>query len=184
MARKLGVLYPWTDLLEYGFLDDGREYKIVVQYGSGCFRLVAFDSGLSDWVYVSNKREAHWWLLGANERTALVASFLKRANDDSKARVAASVDRDGAFRARYPALSEWLSADSYPEGGARETSTLLFFVEGGGWKGCLNDRDQKRGLWASGGALEEVLTALEDHLQAGTGEWRQSGPRGTKGRSK
>jgi len=184
VARKLGVLYPWTELLEYGVLDDGREYKIIVQYGSGCFRLVAFDSGASDWLFVSNKLEAHWWLLSANERTALVASFLRKASDDSKARVAASSDRDSAFRARFPALTEWLSADTYPEGGARETSTLLFFVEGGQWKGCLNDRDQKRGLWSSGASLDDVLEAIEACLQSGGGEWRQSGPRGSKGRSK
>ena len=184
MARKLGVLYPWDELLEYGVLDDGREYKIVVQYGSGCFRLVAFDSGASDWLFVSNKLEAHWWLLSANERTALVASFLRKANDDSKARVASTSDRDAAFRARFPALSEWLSADTWPEGGARETSTLLFFVEQGQWKGCLNDRDGKRGLWSAGGSLDDVLAALEGHLEAGTGEWRSSGPRQGKGKGR
>lgn len=184
MARRLGVLYPWSELLEYGVFDDGREYKIVLHYGAGCFRLVAFDSGATDWLFVSHQHCVHWWLMDSNERTAIVSSFLRKASDDSKAKLASTVGRDSAFRSRFPALAEWLSADFYPDGTARETSTLLFFVEGGQWKGCLNDRDQKRGLWAAGGALDEVLEALEANLQSGGGEWRQSGPRGSKARSK
>lgn len=106
-----------------------------------------------------------------------MASFLRRATDDADMVRLGDDARDLAFRGRYPALYEWLSSNAYPDGAARETSTLLIFVEQGGYKGCLNDRDQARGLWTASASFEGVLEALEGHLQGGTGEWRSSGPR-------
>lgn len=177
--------YLWDELLRTGALEDGGFYRVTILHGVGCFKLVAWSEDRPDWVFCSQHQTSNWHFLQSHTKEAIVASFLRKATEDAEMVRLDSDARDLAFRARYPALSEWLSAQQYPDGAARETSTLLVFIEGGTYKGCVNDRDNARGLWAACGSFEGLLETLEGHLQAGTGEWRQSGPRqGTRGKRK
>jgi len=76
-----------------------------------------------------------------------------------------------------PGVREMLVENRFPDGGARQTSTLLLFVEHGVVKVCLNDRDQGCSAWASGSSVGDCLEALEMGLQADSLQWRVSGPR-------
>lgn len=78
------------------------------------------------------------------------------------------------FASAFPALHEYLTFTTYPDGGERQTSTLLFFLEEGLWKLCLCDRASDRTLWASGDAIEDCLLTVEGQLQEGRAAWRQS----------
>lgn len=81
---------------------------------------------------------------------------------------------------RYPALSEYLALDEYPDGTKRVTSTLLLFVEESELKCCLNDRDQSRTCFVTGQTLSEML----DHLEAGLCDenlqWRRAKGKGRR----
>lgn len=85
------------------------------------------------------------------------------------------------FEGAYPDVWDYLTALVYPDGGRRQSSTLLLCCEDGCVKACLNDRDQSRSLWVSGESLETALEALQRALESGTASWRlyqQSKPRG------
>jgi len=81
-----------------------------------------------------------------------------------------------AWATTHPALHEYLTAEKYPDGGQRMTATLLVFVEGTEWKGCLRDRDTSRTLWASAGSLLDVIETLELILQSDDAQWRKDKP--------
>lgn len=72
----------------------------------------------------------------------------------------------------FPALAEYMTLTEYDDGAKRLTSTLLFFVEDGLLKACINDRDLRRTAFFSGSTFREVLQALEDALCSDTVEWR------------
>lgn len=81
------------------------------------------------------------------------------------------------FAKDYPALHEYLTAETYDDGSPRQTSTMLFFVEDGGFKLCFCDRDLDRTVWAHDDSIEECLLSLEAVLSSGTAVWRKSGQR-------
>jgi len=72
----------------------------------------------------------------------------------------------------FPTLWEYLSGDAWDDGSPRETSTVLFFVEAGMCKACLNDRSLQRKCWSTGPSPEACLTSLEGALASGNVEWR------------
>jgi hypothetical protein len=76
-----------------------------------------------------------------------------------------------------PGVREMLTESRFPDGGSRQTATLLLFVEGGIVKACLNDRDQGCAAWASGSSVGDCLDALEAGLQGDSLQWRVSGPK-------
>lgn len=82
----------------------------------------------------------------------------------------------------FPVTWEWLTSEQYDDGSARETSTLLIFVEDGCVKLCFNDRGGDRKLWATGRDALAALTALEGMLATGAGEWRAANGKGRKPR--
>lgn len=71
----------------------------------------------------------------------------------------------------YPTILEYLTATAYPDGQARQTSSLIILAEGNQWKGCLSDKDNSRSLWKSGDTVEYLLLAIEEGLQMDEG-WR------------
>lgn len=91
---------------------------------------------------------------------------------------------EGMLPKSYPTLFAMLSDSSYEDGSARQTATLLMFVEGGTVKLCLNDRDNGRTAWAAATSLENAMKSLEGRLVKDQVEWRPSGqgkPSGRKG---
>jgi hypothetical protein len=81
-----------------------------------------------------------------------------------------------------PCLWEYLTAEKWDDGSARQTSTLLFFVEDGRVKVCLNDRAAGRTAWATGTGFLDAMQSLEAALDGERVEWRKSSPGGARKR--
>lgn len=95
------------------------------------------------------------------------------------------VPHGGQFKVDYPQLWEYLTCVRWEDGAARETATLMVFVEGSMWKVQLRDRALQRALWRSGDSWEDCLIEIEGALsQASCGDWRpfqgQGSPKGRK----
>lgn len=71
------------------------------------------------------------------------------------------------------ALKAHLSLEAWPDGSARETSTLMLCWGEGRFRACLNDRAAQRSVWVSNLTLEACLDALERGLQTDSLEWRK-----------
>lgn len=100
-------------------------------------------------------------------------SFLKRQPGGGKDSVVPLIV-DPWLSRKYPALWEYMTADRWPDGESRTTSSLLLFYAEGQLRACLNDRDAGASLWATAEGLEEALQSLEDRLADGSGEWRKN----------
>ena len=72
----------------------------------------------------------------------------------------------------FPNVWEYLTGLAWEDGSARQTSTLLVFVEDGMCKMCINDRALGRKAWATGPTPEAAITSLESCLASGAVEWR------------
>lgn len=101
-------------------------------------------------------------------------SFLERAARVKEQAQAVMMDADDKVAKACPALWEYLTATAWPEGGERETATVLIFVEDGTFKGCLNDRANSRSGWASADSFTGLLDALEGKLQTSEMDWRKN----------
>lgn len=71
------------------------------------------------------------------------------------------------------ALKAHLAMETWPDGSARETSTLMLCWGEGRFRACLNDRAGQRSVWVSNLTLEACLDALERGLQTDSLEWRK-----------
>lgn len=78
---------------------------------------------------------------------------------------------------QFPALLEYMTSLTLPDGSPRRTSTLLVFCEDGCWKACLTDRgltdrDPSASLWRASDTFMGVLSQLDDALRVGVQDWR------------
>lgn len=77
--------------------------------------------------------------------------------------------------AKYPLLWEHLSEARWPDGTARETSTVIVVADNGGWRGCLSDKANGLVMWKTGASLQALLDALEGGLRSpDPREWRKA----------
>lgn len=111
-------------------------------------------------------------------------AWLKRAAEQDARKQAARSGDDTKWATAHPALHEYLTADKYPDGGLRQTATLLVFCEASEWKACLRDRDTSRTLWISSQSLPELLEALDEVLQGEDAQWRRDKPHNQGGGKK
>ena len=75
----------------------------------------------------------------------------------------------------YTTIVEYLAVSKYPDGQARQTSSLVVLCDGRAWRVCLSDRDNGRTMWKTGQTLLEALEALELGLVADDpGDWRKA----------
>jgi hypothetical protein len=74
--------------------------------------------------------------------------------------------------AAYPALLEFLTAESWPDGAARRTGTLLLFHDDYRIKLCLADRDQSLVLFVTCDSLTSCLQEAEEALCDPRSDWR------------
>lgn len=83
----------------------------------------------------------------------------------------------GAFVEReaeqYPRLASLLAVDVL-DGSARETTTVLLFVEGDKLKACFNDRQEALSGFVTLDGLELVAEQLEEALADDKVDWRPS----------
>lgn len=77
------------------------------------------------------------------------------------------------FEMKWPNLFSHLFDEVYEDASKRATSTLLFFVERGILKACLNDRDTGRVVFISTGSISDALDALEAGLSEENLDWRK-----------
>lgn len=101
-------------------------------------------------------------------------SFLRQVAAADLSRSRGSEPEAVAWGAAHPAVMEYLTADQWPSGGVRVTSTVLVFVEDGVWKACLHDRQDGSTLWVSSGSMPGLMSVLEATLASGQAEWRKA----------
>lgn len=82
---------------------------------------------------------------------------------------------------RSPTLGHFLCDECWPDGEARQRSTLVVFVEDGTFKACLSDKDSGTSLWASCKSFDDLLEALEARLTDDRPDWRKARKKGAKG---
>jgi len=82
---------------------------------------------------------------------------------------------------RAPTLGHFLCDESWPDGEARQRSTLVIFVEDGNFKACLSDKDSNTSLWASCKSFDDLLEAMESRLTDDRPDWRRARLKGKKG---
>lgn len=75
--------------------------------------------------------------------------------------------------AGYDSLAEFLLQTEWPEGGGvRTTGTVLIFMDSGGLKAMLNDRDQSLVAFVTIEPSEGILQALTHAVESTTTDWR------------
>jgi len=76
----------------------------------------------------------------------------------------------------FPALHDYLTARTGPDGSPRRTATLTIFVDGPAWKCFINERDAGASLCSSGSTVAAALSSLEVMLEDEDTPWRFSDP--------
>lgn len=133
----------------------------------------------TDWLTLP---AARWF--DAFDRKGDIVSFVQKrtAPVGPAASGAGQLGATCAVLGSMPAVLEYLTLAKFEDGSPRELSNLLFFVEDGRIKGCLNDRANECSLWRSGEDLLDVLKAMDEALQSGTADWRASKGKAAKRR--
>jgi len=72
----------------------------------------------------------------------------------------------------WPNLMAFLFDETYEDGTRRTTGTLLFFVQDGVFKACLNDRDCNRSAFLACSGPHEGCDAIEEGLVNDSLDWR------------
>ena len=124
-----------------------------------------------------SNHKGHWgYRVHTQKNGEAMARFAKREEAAKTDRPSGEPTQDAAFARKFPAIWEFLTLETWEDGKARLTSTLLFLVEGGRWKACLNDRALDRSCWAAGDTVDACMASLEASMSAGTAEWRRRAP--------
>lgn len=98
---------------------------------------------------------------------------MKKPAGGAKPSSPAAPFKDSKFESLYPCLYGMLTTAKWDDGDERRTSTLLFFVEEGTIKACLNDRALGCSAFFSGEAFGKLLEIIEEKLADGTADWRR-----------
>jgi len=83
---------------------------------------------------------------------------------------------DPEFCATFPRVWELCSAPVGSDGKVRQLSTLMFFLDGGGWKCRLSERNYGLDLWAFGPTFRASLEVLDAQLAKSPVPWRRQSP--------
>jgi hypothetical protein len=98
---------------------------------------------------------------------------MKRPDTAGQGKVAEGVTiLDDGFAKRYPSLTEYMTADKYEDGGARERSNLSISIREGSVLLALNDKELKQSIYTSDDTLQGALKLLEGALTGGQAQWR------------
>jgi hypothetical protein len=78
----------------------------------------------------------------------------------------------GVWEKDYPALVEFLTSSTWPDGSGRTAGTLMIMVEGGLWKAWVHDRDASVAAFVSSGTLMGLLKSVSQGVESGQLDWR------------
>lgn len=113
--------------------------------------------------------------LGPEGRKASFMSFFKKPGKPAIPVVGGDDDRiPVCLKERSPTLGHFLCSPCWPDGEARQLSSLVVFVEDGIFKACLSDKDSSNVLWSSAKCWDDLLEALEARLTDDVPDWRKS----------
>lgn len=82
----------------------------------------------------------------------------------------------GEWLTLYPAILEFLSMVSWPDGALRASGKIAVQTEYGFWKAQVNDNEGQRYAYLTATTPEELLDRLERGLTTGELDWRPSRP--------
>lgn len=129
-----------------------------------------------------------WYSLGDMRGLLLedyLLGFYRQPTTDNSTTPPTSAGEDRGLAAECPALHEYMTLTTLPDGQQRRPSTLLLFFEDGAVKACLSERDAGMSLWGTGDSVADVLAVLDALLRSEKPPWRknkqQAAPKG-KGR--
>lgn len=75
---------------------------------------------------------------------------------------------------RWPTVVEFLCRTQWEDGTARAPGSVTLFLEAGGAKVCVSDKDADRIAFVTGRTWGEALDAAEAGLEADSLDWRAS----------
>jgi hypothetical protein len=149
-------------------------------YCHRCGADYAWDGGSGRWVcgtvYCSNWFYAARGRMEQDEAFPLLevrmAKFILKRPEAGATPGEVPAAQENCMFSTLPALWEYLTCDTWPDGKRRQTSTLSIFVEDGKVKASLNDRAMQRGLYATGSSLGDALLCLEHAIATDRADWR------------
>lgn len=97
---------------------------------------------------------------------------MKKPSPDMRPKREEFVAPDDSLSKDFPCLWGYLSNTRWDNGDPRTTATLMFFVDSGCLKACLNDRANDRSAFFTGPSLPEILFTVETKLLDDTCDWR------------
>lgn len=115
-----------------------------------------------------------WKDMSYGQKEDYVMSWLRAVRRPDGPNGAGGLATDPLWVSELPALHEYLTLGTNPDGTPRRTSTLTLFAEHGSFKLYLNERDAGASLCASGSTVQDTLAALEVLLEAENVPWRFS----------
>lgn len=86
----------------------------------------------------------------------------------------------GDWGVLFPALTEFLVLAQWEDGTPRAPGSVTVFYDTGAWKACLNDKDQARVAFVSGGSPDAALALAEAGLVGNCLDWRTTKWNGRK----
>jgi hypothetical protein len=115
-----------------------------------------------------------WQDLSYAQKEDVVMSWLRQVRRPSGPLGSGGVAVDPVWVSEYPALHEFVTAGTNPDGSVRRTGTVTLFAEMGTWKVFYNDRDSGGSLCATAETVAGALSALEVMLEGENPPWRFS----------
>ena len=118
-------------------------------------------------------RRTHFWFPPPHTAEGLNVALKKV--QDAAGGVHSEKGKEPADAPLYTNIWEHLSCTRYPDGTARQTSTIIIVAGDAGWRGCLSDKDNGRVMWKTGDTLESLLNAIETALnEDDPRDWRRA----------
>jgi len=100
-------------------------------------------------------------------------SFLEKLRESKALGNKGAALVDEKFTKSFPALSEYMTSVTYPDGQERTPCSLTIFCEEGVFKACLSERDLEMSLWGTGETFQDCLKTLEERLKGPAPDWRK-----------
>lgn len=85
----------------------------------------------------------------------------------------AIVASDSEFEKKHPTLWQFLTDSSWSNGEARETGSILIFLQEGMWKAMVKDKDSGMIAFVTKNTFKTLLEAIERGLVDEKLDWRE-----------